>query len=217
MALVPGGVALLGSRTAPERAPPREVALPAFHMSRTEVTVAQFVRFLEMTGADFASPQIRRVGDAYVMRQPAEPVAYVSYDEARAYAAWLSERLGRVFDLPTEDEWEFAARAGVRGAPYPWGWGDPSSRACFRAEGPMPVGCFAANPAGLRDLAGNVAEWCRPSDAEAARAPVRGGSWADRTEDLLRVYRRVALDRAYRDADVGFRVVAYDVAAGASP
>lgn len=179
-------------------------------VSHTEVTVGQFARYLEITGVPFESPQIRRAGSACLMRLPSEPVAYVSYDQARAYAHWLELRLGRAIDLPTEVEWEYAARGGVRGAPFPWGWGDPVHHARFRADGPLRVGCFTANRFGLRDLAGNVAEWCKADPEDADTIAARGGSWADRGPDLLRVARRVTFPRDYRDADVGFRLVAHD-------
>jgi formylglycine-generating enzyme required for sulfatase activity len=171
------------------------------------VTVGQFARYVEITGLPFESPQIRRVAGACLMRQPTEPVAFVSYDQAMAYAHWLAGRLGQPVDLPTEQEWEYMARAGVPGGPFPWGWGDPAVHANFRSAGPLPVGCFPANRFGLRDLAGNVAEWCRAEPPDAGQASARGGSWADRRPDLLHVDRRVLFPREYRDADVGFRLV----------
>lgn len=206
-AALPGGSARLGSRQGGPYAEERAIEVASFRMARTEVTVAQFVRFLEMTGTPFDSPQIRRRGAAYLMRQPKEPVTHVSYDQALAYAHWLARKLGQPVDLPTEDEWEYAARGGVRGAPYPWGWDEPAGRACFADAGPVAVGCFAANAWGLRDLAGNVAEWCRAVPPDGDRAPVRGGSWAERQPAMLHVARRIELPRGYRDADVGFRVI----------
>lgn len=176
-------------------------------VSRTEVTVGQFARYLEISGTPYASPQIRRLGEACLMRLPSEPVAYVSYDQALAYAHWLARRLGCPVDLPTEAEWEHVARGGVPGAPYPWGWGDPARHANFRSAGLLPVGCFPANRFGARDLSGNVAEWCRAEIPDADAAWTRGGSWADRSPDLMRVDRRVRFPRDYRDADVGFRLV----------
>ena len=200
---VPGGAALLGSREegAP---PPREVAVASFWMSRTEITAAQFARFLNDTGTPFESPQFVGAPGHLSPRDPRDPVVFVSYEQASAYARWLSGWLRVEVTLPTEDEWEYAARGGVHAAPYPWGWADPSGRAAFRLEGARPVGSY---PYLLYDLAGNIAEWCRAAP-DAVRAPVRGGSWSERSPRTLRVWNRVELPRDYRDADTGFRVIA---------
>lgn len=205
---LPAGRFVMGSRVSGEATSERDVA--AFRMARTETTARQFVRYLNATRVDFASPQVRRSGDVYEAVRPGDPIAHVDYGQARAYVAWLAGELRVGADLPTEAEWEYAARAGVHGAPFPWGWGDAKRRARFRADGVARAGSFPPNRFGLCDLAGNVAEWCRADDASSPDAPVRGGSWADRSEDRLRVDRRARFARDYRDADVGFRVVIRD-------
>lgn len=184
-----GGAATLGSREAGAAALPYEARVGGFSIGRTEVTCGEFAEFRGESAPD-----------------PGRPVARVSYDDAVAYCEWLTKKLGRRVRLPTEAEWEFAARGGIRGARYPWGWGAPEGRACFGADGVRRVGSFDHNPYGLHDMAGNVAEWCVAEDG-AIQAPVRGGSWADRDAKFLRVFQRVMLPRDYRDADVGFRVV----------
>lgn len=207
---MPGGVAVLGSRG--EGAPPaREVEIASFWMARTEITTAQFARFLNDTGTPFDSPQFVGPPGHRAPLAPQEPVAYVSLELAETYATWLGRWLKADVALPTEDEWEYAARGGVYAAPYPWGWAEPANRAAFQLDRVSPVGAYPPNPYKLYDMAGNVAEWCR-AEPGAERAPVRGGSWSERSERLLYVWRRVELPRDYQDADVGFRVIARPLA-----
>ena len=186
---VEGGTFMLGSREEGAVSSPHEVHVVAFSIARNELTCGEYAEFRGEPAKD-----------------PRFPAAGVSYDDAQAYCAWLSSKLGRRVRLPTEAEWEVAARGGLRGARYPWGWGAPAGRACFAATAARRVGSFDPNPYGLHDMAGNVAEWCQAEEG-AATAPVRGGSWADRDPKFLRVFQHVMLPRGYRDADVGFRVV----------
>lgn len=209
---VRGGVAVLGSREEGAGAP-REVGVSSFWMGRTEVTAAQFARFLNDSGMPFESPQFRVSAGRKVPVEPLEPVAFVSFELAAAYASWLSGWLGVDVALPTEEEWEFAARGGLFAAPYPWGWDSPVGRAAFGGDRASAVGLFPPNGFGLFDMVGNVAEWCRPG-LGADRAVVRGGSWSERSERFVRVWRRVEVPFEYRDADVGFRVIARPREAG---
>lgn len=203
---IPGGAAMLGSRE-PDAPPPRETSIRSFWMTRTEITTAQFARFLNDTGRHFDSPQFAGVPGRYAPLVPREPVAYVSHADASDYAEWISDRLQVDARLPTADEWEYAARGGVVAAPYPWGWAAPDGRAAFNLARARPVGCYPPNPFLLYDMAGNLAEWCAAED-DSGRAPVCGGSWSERSDQLLRVWRRVPIKIDYRDADVGFRILA---------
>lgn len=198
---------MLGSREA-GAPPPREVVIPPFWMTRTEITTAQFARYLNDTRVPFESPQFIQTHGLRVPRVPREPVAWIDVEQAAEYARWLSRWLRVEVSLPSEDEWEYAARGGLHAAPYPWGWADPAGRAAFRLDGLCAVGSYPPNAYLLYDMAGNVAEWCRPDDAESPSAPVRGGSWSERSERMVRVWSRAVLSRAYRDADTGFRVIA---------
>ncbi|KFB68790.1 MAG: Serine/threonine-protein kinase pkn1 [Candidatus Accumulibacter vicinus] len=216
-----------------------------FYIARYPVTVAQFRAFVEATGY--------AIGDRDALRDPdSRPVRWVSWHEALAWCRWLNEVLATsgVFAghpiaslvrehawrvaLPSELEWEKAARGGLIGAVFPWGdLADPERANYGEAEinDSSAVGCFPANGFGLYDLAGNVWEWTRslwgdgwekptfayPYDANDPRREaldaadgilrvVRGGSWFD-----PRVFARCA----YRSRDhpggrngySGFRVV----------
>lgn len=200
--VIPGGTNWLGSRSAVEAT--RRWGTSGFSLAATEVTVGHFLAYLR-SGAEagFESPQFERAGGEWKARVGLSmPVTHVTLAQAEGYATWLGGRLGREVRLPTEEEWEYAARAGVDGAPYPWGWEAPEGRALFAAKGPGEVGRYAANRWGLRDMSGNVAEYC-------AGGLVRGGSWADRSPQPLRVFHRILLPANYHDADVGFRLLKY--------
>lgn len=209
-ARIPAGTYRLGSPEADADSATREVETSGFLMQRTEVTVGQFVRFLNTTRPDpkFSSPQIDYRRGWYRARVDNKwPVAFVTYAGAEAYAQWLSRKRRGTLRLPTPDEWEIAARGGMDGIRFPWGWTDPREQAHFDATHPARVARYAPNTFGLYDMAGNVAEWCL-AEAGADTAYALGGSWAERHPDLLRVFHRVPFPKDYRDADVGFRLLA---------
>lgn len=206
---IPGGAFILGSPEGGTRSPRRTAELAPYRLQATEVTVRCFVDFLNAVRPDppFESPQIAFDAGRYrPVMDVRMPVTHVSYGEALRYGEWYSERNRVRARLPTPDEWEAAARGGVRKARFPWGWGEPAGRAHFAATGPVRVARQPPNRYGLYDMAGNVAEWCQ-ADASADTAPALGGSWAERDPDLLRVFHRVEFPESYRDADVGFRVL----------
>lgn len=212
LVLVPAGEAVLGSREAGPDAAPKRVKVDALWMAARETGVAEFAAYLNdaWPAPPVASPQILFRFERFwpARGRAGDPVTGIAFEQAVDYCRWLSARSGRTVRLPTEDEWEYAARGGIRGARYPWGWGDPGGRACFQAEGPRRRGAYAPNPFGLYDMAGNVFEWCAPDDTTPPGfAPARGGSWAEKDPRMLRVYRRADFPPDYRDADVGFRVV----------
>lgn len=200
---IPAGRAWLGSRSGGIGEEPRLVDCGPFRMSACEVSVGSFVRYLNASGRrDYDSPQVERVGGRWRAKVDERlPVAFVTLEDAQSFAAWMGGAQKQRIRLPTEDEWEYAARGGVDGAPYPWGWETAQGRAHYAEKGACRAGRYPANRFGLRDMAGNLAEWCRGG-------PVcRGGSWADRDPSVLHVFRRIELPASYRDADVGIRLV----------
>ena len=148
LADIPAGRFVLGGREAEPPAECREVEVAAFQIGLHEVTVAEWAKWLNHPAASGypGSPQFVRRGAHF---RPAhgtrrKPVAWVSYADAQAYCRWRSEGTGRRVRLPTGAEWEYAARGGIEGARFPWGWGAPEGRACFAADGPRKIGAYPA-------------------------------------------------------------------------
>ncbi len=173
MVLIPAGEFEMGSDAADAAAaqqPVHTVYVDAFYMDKYEVTNAQYVAFLNAKGKraeaghtwleiEYEDARIERVGGVYRATAGYEnhPVTYVSWYGAMAYARWAGKR------LPTEAEWERAARGGLRGKKYPWGNGRiKSSRANYNShiDGTTAVGNYPPNGYNLYDMAGNVWEWC---------------------------------------------------------
>ena len=149
MVLVPGGTFTMGTdRGFPDQQPRHEVVLDSFYMDIHEVTNKQYRKFLEDTGRrnpDFWFPEIDL---------PDEPVVGVSWKDAAAYAAWAGKR------LPTEAEWEYAARGATMETKSPWGDTFDPTWANVGSFGIAPVKSFRPNDYGLYDMLGNVWEWC---------------------------------------------------------
>ena len=159
MVLIPGGTFEMGDHFyeggANER-PVHTVTLDEFYMDVTEVTNAQYRVFIQQTGHRQPS---HWTSSTY--NQPDQPVVGVYWHDAMVYATWAGKR------LPTEAEWEYAARGGLVGKRYPWGDEITHDNANYLGIGgkdkwsnAAPVGSFEANGYGLYDMAGNVWEWC---------------------------------------------------------
>lgn len=206
-----GGTLSMGSDEAMalDQRPEHPVTLDAFAIDRCEVTNAQYQRFIYRTG--HAAPR-GWTGNHFPAGQALYPVANVTWDDAQAYAAWAHKR------LPTEAEWEWAAR-GAAGREYPWGGAaDASPANTFEAHygGAAPVGAFDGDvtPQGVLDLGGNVREWTadRYGPYQVPHAPtsegeemaVRGSSW-DTYQDAATARQREP--RSAAAGDLGFRCV----------
>jgi formylglycine-generating enzyme required for sulfatase activity len=205
--------------------PQHHVNIASFAMSATEVTRDQFDAFVRATGHQAGGPCLvyskteRTVVESAAndWRNPgfvqlgSHPVVCVNWNDAKAYASWLSQKTGKTYRLPTEAEWEYAARAGPAGE-RPWGRG--SSEACQNAnvadttavraldwvpatrfsctDGHVftaPVGQFRANRFGLSDMIGNVWEWVDDCyNTSYVNAPTNGLAWlsGDCSQRILR-------------------------------
>ncbi len=188
---------------------PEFVQLPSgLRMHRTEVSVAQFRSFVEATGHRTVPEQAKTERNWRSPGYPltdSQPVVYVNYRDAEAFCRWNGAR------LPTEDEWEYASKAGAT-ATHSYGEGLNERFIWYRENSngaPQPVGTKAANPWGLHDMEGNVWEWTK-----GERYVFRGGSWmscpkispwATEGAPLLRVPVVTRQDMA--DDDLGFRCV----------
>ena len=205
--LVPAGPFTRGStRGADDERPVKVSTLPAFRIDRTEVTRAMYGRCVAVHRCKPLATALE--ADANL------PVTQVNWSEARAFCAFAGGR------LPSEDEWEKAARGGD-GREYPWGKELDCARAnwgSFEKEGPcagknpgkpVDVGSYpqGASPFGVLDMAGNVWEWVADKyDRDPTRRVVRGGSCCSYFVEP-RAANRNAWDPNHRDVDLGFRCV----------
>ena len=200
--------------------PVHEVEMASFALGVYEVTFDQYERFARATRRD--RPNDRRWG------RGARPVINVRWEDATAYAAWLSEETGAEYRLPSESEWEYAARAG---STTRYAWGNDIGRNRANCDGcrsrwdddrTAPAGSFAANGWGLHDMHGNVWEWvedcwysnyagaprdgsARTSGGNCGGRVLRGGSWADNPRNL-RSANRYGVHTRRRHGSYGFRV-----------
>lgn len=197
---VPAGRFLMGSEHGrPDEAPVREATVAAFALGRTPVTRAQYAPFLDTAMAE-APPWWRDPAFAH----PDQPVVGVTWFEAAAYCEWL----GTGFRLPTEAEWERAARGGIESAPTAWGEALPPGEI---PEGPLVgpwrAGRGAPNGFGLHDMGTIVHEWCLDAyPGDPPRRASRGGSWRHRVR-WSPPSARSSLLPELRYADYGFRIL----------
>ncbi len=217
MAVLPGGAFMMGS--SPDspghvgyEGPQHEVTIPSFAISETEITHDQWLACVEDGGCGAYTP-----GDAGFGRE-GRPAIFISWRDAQGYVKWLSAKTGKTYRLPTEAEWEYAARGGTQSAYW---WGDGFDRARVALGSTRPVDDLAPNPFGLRGMLGNAAEWVEdcyvnnygdaPVDGSAVKAGdcgrrvVRGGSWRDEPR-ALRSANRSRITQTVRDRSMGFRV-----------
>ena len=138
--------------------PVHRVWVDAFFLAACQVRNSEYGEFL--LAMETAPPPFWHDPN---LNRPDQPVVGVSWHEASSYCQWLSSGSGRRFRLPTEAEWERAARGGVDNRLYPWGDAFPQSLPDYEKRwrnGPEPVAQYAANPFGLYDICENVHEWC---------------------------------------------------------
>ncbi|HWF85428.1 MAG TPA: formylglycine-generating enzyme family protein [Vicinamibacterales bacterium] len=251
LARIPAGDFLMGAADAEvDERPVHRVYVSEFQIGRFPVMHDDYARFIRETG--YPAPAIRDLPlittggreDAFKelaapyawerAEPPAghstHPVVLVRYDDAVAYCAWMSDALARCVRLPTEAEWEKAARGDVEGRRYPWGQHVDPSHCNFLADpaakhqrGTRPTGTYPPNAYGLYDMIGNVWEWVSDwyaadyyggGDMRDPRGPeagnmriVRGGSWVNDDPSMLRsAYRHKVPPDTYAYS-LGFRIV----------
>jgi formylglycine-generating enzyme len=221
---IPASSFLMGSDSGQDcERPVHRVSIDSLFLAATQVTNAEYARFLQ----DVSSAPPPFWSDP-LFNHPEQPVAGVSWHEAARYCQWLSAQTGRHFRLPTEAEWECAARGGLQQKQFPWGDEPPQSLPDYASrwlKGPEPVARYAPNAFGLYDIGDNVHEWCsdwydpnyyaaspehNPRGPERcplqpARKSSRGGSWRHQIK-VARCSARSSIPPDFQYADYGFRV-----------
>jgi sulfatase modifying factor 1 len=217
---IPAGWFLMGSEDGQDNERPvHRVWVDRFLLAECQVTNVEYASFVQATGAE--KPPL--VNDPH-FNHPRQPVVAISWFEAVRYCEWLSGVRGMHFRLPTEAEWERAARGGVEGKLFPWGDAPPESLPDYARRwknGPEAVGRSEPNGFGLRDMCANVHEWCsdwfqadyyavsperNPRGPEAGeRRSSRGGSWRHHIK-VTRSAARSSIPPQFKYADYGFRV-----------
>jgi formylglycine-generating enzyme required for sulfatase activity len=212
--LVPGGEFMMGCAADSNAQPVHQVKVPEFRLGTYPVTVAQYRDYCD----DTQTTQPYNLDEI----DPQMPVVHVSFNDIKGYLLWLSQLTGQNWRLPSESEWEYAARAGTT-TDYWWGNKAGAEYANYSDSGvgtTTQVGSYPANPWGLCDMNGNVWEWCQdyyignyhatPCDGSAyerggnARV-LRGGCWANFNYFMRSTLRNYRND--FHDNYIGFRVV----------
>jgi len=223
---IPAGRFLMGCAAGQDNEKPvHRVWTDEFLLASHQVTNTDYARFLRDLAPSISAPPFW--SDA-AFSHPEQPVVGVSWYDATRYCEWLSENTGRTFRLPTEAEWERAAREGREETLYPWGNVPPQSlpgyanrSAGFWKTGPEPVGLQEANAYGIYNICDNVHEWCsdwyaaeyyavsperNPRGPESGERRVsRGGSWRHHIK-MSRCAARSSIPPEFKYADYGFRV-----------
>ena len=220
---IPGGTFQMGRNDGtPQERPQHPVTVQTFWMDRAEVTNEEYAEFVRDRSYEAPSHWLR--GKPLPLQEK-WPVVNVSPRDAEAFAAWRSNRDGVAYRLPTEEEWEYAARSGGEYKLYPWGDRWEEGRAVVKAADAKPAGSIpeGANRWGVQDLIGNVWEWTSSKGSlyqgnTAGKIPastkewvvVRGGSYSSDPDD-----RQIPISATYRDwfdptsrlPNCGFRLV----------
>jgi len=196
--------------------PIHRVWVDPFELGACQVTNGEYALFVQATS--HPPPSCR---DDPKFNDPSQPVVAVSWIDAVSYCEWFSRVTGRRCRLPTEAEWECAARGGAEGKRYPWGDDVPDHGTTRWINGPEPVAQRPPSAYGLFDMCENVHEWCSDwygadyysvSPARNPRGPEtgsrrvsRGGSWRHQIK-ISRCAARSSIPPAFHYTDYGFRI-----------
>lgn len=221
---IPESEFLMGSETGQDcERPIHRIRIDGFLLAATQVTNAEYGDFLQATST--SPPPFWQDPN---FNHPQQPVSGVSWYEALRYCEWLVPQTGLPFRLPTEAEWECAARGGLEQKQFPWGDDPPQSLPNYATRwqtGPEPVAQYAPNAFGLYDIGDNVHEWCgdwydpnyyavspdrnpqgpENSPLKPARKSSRGGSWRHHIK-VARCSARSSIPPEFKYADYGFRI-----------
>ncbi len=217
---IPGGKFKMGNNEGePREKPEHEVEVKDFQMSKLEVSNAEYAQFI--AAENYKAPENWTNGKP-VAGEENLPVSRVSLEDAKAYAAWLSKKDNAQYRIPTEIEWEYAARNGSANNLYPWGDKWEENRAVLNSTSPKTVGSAAsgANKWGVQDLVGNLNEWTDTEfqayeggnfteinkDAKGAFV-TRGGSFVLSSTSKITSATRYFAQPSKGDSRLGFRLV----------
>lgn len=220
MVRVPEGWFAMGCESGrDDEKPVHRVWVDAFELGLHQVTNEEYGRFMAATSA--ATPAYWNDTN---FNDPRMPVVAVSWHEAARYCERLNGATGKRYRLPTEAEWERAARGGAEGLLYPWGDAPPEMVPDYGMRwklGPERVGLYAPNEYGLYNLGDNVHEWCadwyddgyyadsperNPQGPKSgSRRASRGGSWRHHIK-VTRTAARSSIPPEFQYADYGFRI-----------
>lgn len=213
MVLIPAGEFQMGKEGGSDNGPIHAVSVNAFYLDTHEVTNAEYGTFCQAT--EHRWPKFWGMAEFHCGSEfPNHPVVGVSLYDATAYAEWAGKR------IPSEAEWEYAARGGLVGQPYPHGAELDREHVNYKSEGAQPVGNYPANGYGLYDMSGNVVEWVtdyydadyyensprnNPAGPEKGKfCVIRGGGWYS-GPGCVSVDHRNALLPNWVDFNLGFR------------
>ena len=220
MIAISGGTFQMGRADGEEQeGPPHNVTVAAFFIDRTEVTNAEYAQFVQET----KHPAPKHFSDNRPIKGQGQwPVTNVSVEDANAFAAWRSKRDGVTYRLPTEEEWEFAARDGSQGTIFPWGSSWVDGKANVNSTSLNPVGASPDDKtrAGVVDMIGNAYEW---TSSRASYYPgskgqvkpdnkdwfiVRGGAYiTDSSRKQISATYRDWIPSSLQNQGLGFRLV----------
>jgi formylglycine-generating enzyme len=240
-----GGTSEQGSDSFDNEKPTHMVTLGDYLLGRTPVTLAQFRKFIEATAYKTDADQggSSRIwtgstwedkkgvnwrcdtkGEVRLAAEDNHPVIHVSWNDAVAYCTWLSKETGQDFRLPTEAEWEFAARGGNKTQRFKYAGGHDLDKVGWFTDNTQNTGTRAVatkqpNELGLYDMSGNVWEWCADwygdytegsstnptGPASGSYRVLRGGSWNYGAQDCRVTYRDLSMPE-FRSFGIGFRL-----------